>query len=138
MLGWNSLSSCGGELRPTQGRACQASRAEVFPSVHFLRQNTRGRRQVSPYTFCVKAIISLCYTRIAKYVSNMLAIRLEPAIEKRLDRLAQLTGRTKTFYVREAILQHLEDLEDTYLAVKRLKRPGKTYTAEEVKHGLGL
>jgi len=68
----------------------------------------------------------------------MLAIRLDPEIEKRLDALAKKTGRTKTFYAREAILQHLEDLEDTYLAVQRLQRPAKIYSAEDVKHELGL
>lgn len=68
----------------------------------------------------------------------MLAIRLEPDIENRLEQLAKRTGRTKTFYAREAILEHLEDLEDTYLASKRLERPARTYSAEEVKHELGL
>ncbi|HEY8991471.1 MAG TPA: DUF6290 family protein [Luteolibacter sp.] len=68
----------------------------------------------------------------------MLAIRLAPEIEKRLEALAQKTGRTKTFYVREAILEHLEDLEDIYLATQRLQRPAKTYSAEDVKHELGL
>jgi RHH-type transcriptional regulator, rel operon repressor / antitoxin RelB len=51
----------------------------------------------------------------------MLAIRLPPEIEKRLERLAKRTGRTKTFYAREAILNHLEDLEDGFLAEKRWK-----------------
>ena len=50
----------------------------------------------------------------------MLAIRLPVSIEKRLDRLAKRTGRTKTYYVREAILQHLDDLEDVYYAEKAL------------------
>jgi RHH-type transcriptional regulator, rel operon repressor / antitoxin RelB len=50
----------------------------------------------------------------------MLTIRLPDKIEKRLDRLAKRTGRTKTYYAREAILQHLEDLEDIYLAEKRI------------------
>jgi RHH-type rel operon transcriptional repressor/antitoxin RelB len=68
----------------------------------------------------------------------MLAIRLDPDTEKRLELLAKRTGRTKTFYAREAILEHLEDLEDIYLASKRLERPAKTYSAEEVKHELGL
>jgi RHH-type rel operon transcriptional repressor/antitoxin RelB len=68
----------------------------------------------------------------------MLAIRLDPEIERRLELLAKKTGRTKTFYAREAILEHLEDLEDIYLATQRLERPGKTYSAEEVKHELGL
>jgi RHH-type rel operon transcriptional repressor/antitoxin RelB len=52
----------------------------------------------------------------------MLAIRLPESIEKRLEKLARRTGRTKTFYVREAILQHLEDLEDIYLAEARLEK----------------
>ncbi len=52
----------------------------------------------------------------------MLAIRLPQAMEKRLERLARRTGRTKSFYVREAILQHLEDLEDIYLAENTLER----------------
>jgi RHH-type rel operon transcriptional repressor/antitoxin RelB len=52
----------------------------------------------------------------------MLAIRLPPAIEKRLERLARRTGRTKTYYAREAILEHLEDLEDIHLAEAALER----------------
>ena len=52
----------------------------------------------------------------------MLAIRLPQSIEKRLSNLARRTGRTKTFYVREAILEHLENLEDMYLAESALKR----------------
>jgi len=68
----------------------------------------------------------------------MLAIRLDTDTEKRLDRLAKMTGRTKTFYAREAILEHLEDLEDIYLATNRLKNPSRTYSAAEVKRELGL
>jgi RHH-type rel operon transcriptional repressor/antitoxin RelB len=49
----------------------------------------------------------------------MLAIRLPKEIEKRLDALARATGRTKTYYAREAILAHLDDLEETYLAERR-------------------
>lgn len=52
----------------------------------------------------------------------MLAIRLPQSIEKRLEELAKRTGRTKTYYAREAILQHLEDLEDVYLAERVLER----------------
>jgi len=68
----------------------------------------------------------------------MLAIRLESEIEERLARLAKRTGRTKTFYAREAILEHLEDLEDGYLALDRLKTPGRIFTAAEVKRAVGL
>ena len=62
----------------------------------------------------------------------MIAVRLPKEIESRLDNLAKLTGRTKTFYVREAILDHLEDLEDIYIAEKRLKTPGATISLESL------
>lgn len=68
----------------------------------------------------------------------MLAIRLDSELEKRLTLLAKKTGRTKTFYAREAIEQHLEDLEDYYLALEALQDPGRIYTAEEAKRELGI
>ena len=71
-------------------------------------------------------------------LAGMLAIRLDADTETRLDRLAKKTGRTKTFYVRQAILEHLQDLEDIYLASQRLRRPARTYSAREVKRELGL
>ena len=49
----------------------------------------------------------------------MLAIRLPQEIESRLSALAEKTGRTKTYYAREAILEYLDDLEDFYLAEQR-------------------
>ena len=52
----------------------------------------------------------------------MLAIRLPNSIEKRREKLAKRTGRTKTFYAREAIVEHLGDLEDLYLAEHAFKR----------------
>ncbi len=73
----------------------------------------------------------------------MLAIRLPADIEERLDRLAKRTGRTKTYYAREAILTHLEELEDLHLAEQRLREilegRSKTVSLEEVlkRHGLG-
>lgn len=72
----------------------------------------------------------------------MLAVRLPAEIENRLDVLAQNTGRTKTFYVREAILEHLDNLEDLYLAEQRLidHRAGKSEAIplEEVMKRYGL
>ncbi|CAJ6511041.1 TraY domain-containing protein [Pandoraea nosoerga] len=72
----------------------------------------------------------------------MLAIRLPPEIENRLDALAAATGRTKTFYAREAILEHLDDLEDVYLAEQRLAdiRAGRTAPVplEDVMKKYGL
>ena len=72
----------------------------------------------------------------------MLAIRLPVEIELRLEALAQATGRTKTYYAREAIMQHLDDPEALYLAEKELieVRAGrsKTMSLKDVmtQHGL--
>jgi RHH-type transcriptional regulator, rel operon repressor / antitoxin RelB len=71
-------------------------------------------------------------------VLDMLALRLPNDIETRLDMLAKATGRTKTYYAREAILTHLEDLEDTYLALQRLEKNNRRWTMEEVEAGLDL
>ena len=71
----------------------------------------------------------------------MLAIRLPTEIEARLDELAKRTGRSKAFYVREAILQHLDDLEDRYAAeqvVQRIRNGEElTSTLDEVETRLG-
>jgi len=72
----------------------------------------------------------------------MLAIRLPEELESRLDALAQATGRSKSFYVREALLEHMDDLEDLYLAEQRLidLRAGRTQTVplEDVVKRYGL
>jgi RHH-type transcriptional regulator, rel operon repressor / antitoxin RelB len=66
----------------------------------------------------------------------MLALRLPLAIEKRLDALAKKTGRTKSFYAREAILRQIEDIEDYYLARRRLARGGSRITLESLERQL--
>ncbi|MBY5358836.1 TraY domain-containing protein [Rhizobium leguminosarum] len=72
----------------------------------------------------------------------MLALRLPPEIEARLDELSKRTGRSKSFYARQAILEHLDDLEDIYLAEKRLEelRRGESDTVSlaelMARHGL--
>lgn len=49
-------------------------------------------------------------------MSQPLSIRLDPDLDARLAQLAKKTGRTKSFYVRQAIEEQIEDLEDLYLA----------------------
>lgn len=75
-------------------------------------------------------------------VKTMLAIRLPKDIEDRLADLAQRTGRTKTYYARQAILAYLEDLEDIHRAeLSLLKvREGKeqVYSLDEVEAELDL
>ena len=60
----------------------------------------------------------------------------------RLKNLAALTGRSKTYYATEAICEHIDDLEDLYLAERELEaiRAGKSQTVplEEVMKRYGM
>ena len=72
----------------------------------------------------------------------MLALRLPADLEARLDALARKTGRTKSYYAREAIVEHIDDLEDLYLAQKRYalieKGKSKTLSLDEVEAQLAV
>lgn len=66
----------------------------------------------------------------------MIAIRLPKEIELRLTTLATSTGRTKSYYVREALLKHLSNIESIYMSEQRRQstragslRPAPTKTA---------
>ena len=70
------------------------------------------------------------------------SIRLTPSVEARLDNLAQKTGRTKAFYLRELVERGLQDLKDYYLANEVFKRveqgQEEVVSSEQVKKELGL
>jgi len=70
------------------------------------------------------------------------SIRLPKDIERRLDVLARQTGRTKAFYLREMILESIDNTEDYYLAARVAERvrQGKepVYSNEQVREDLGL
>lgn len=70
------------------------------------------------------------------------SIRLDPAIEERLDQLAATTGRTKAYYLRELVTNGLDDLEDFYLASATMERVRSgqepVYSLDDVERRLGL
>lgn len=70
----------------------------------------------------------------------MLAVRLDPDLEARLTAVAKRTGRTKSYYARQAILEKIEELEDIALLEEALRDPdaGKTIPFDEVMRELGL
>lgn len=67
-----------------------------------------------------------------------ISVRFGNDIEERLHKLAQLTGRTKSYYIREAVLEKLEDLEDIYIAEKRIENPARIWTMEDVEQNVDL
>lgn len=65
-----------------------------------------------------------------------ITIRLGEAVEKRLDKLARITGRTKTYYIRQALEEKLDDMEDLYIAENRLEKPeSKRWSLEQLERG---
>jgi len=68
----------------------------------------------------------------------MLGVRLEATLEKRLERLAKKTGRSKSFYAREAIRQYLEEREDYLLGISVLERNEPTISLKQLERRLGL
>lgn len=75
-------------------------------------------------------------------MTHPVSIRLDKALDSRLDRLARLTGRTKSYYLRQAVVDQIDDLEDLYLAQKVSRRvaEGKegTVSLEELEQALGV
>ena len=75
-------------------------------------------------------------------MSRIINFRADDELDKRLQRLVKLTGRSKTFYVREAVSAHLDDLEDIYLAdqvMERIENGNETLHAlDDVERDLGL
>jgi RHH-type transcriptional regulator, rel operon repressor / antitoxin RelB len=73
---------------------------------------------------------------------SAVSLRLPDDVSERLQKLADRTGRSKTYYMLEAINEHLEDLEDLHLAEQRLRsvRSGRTETValEAVMKRYGL
>jgi RHH-type rel operon transcriptional repressor/antitoxin RelB len=67
-----------------------------------------------------------------------ITIRVPDELETRLDNLVRKTGRTKTFYVRTALEQFIEDREDYLLAVDVMERDEPTISLDELERNLGL
>ena len=63
----------------------------------------------------------------------MLGIRLDTDTEERLERLAKQTGRSKSYYAREAIRTFLEDREDYLIGLAALEKRDPRMSLEEME-----
>lgn len=63
----------------------------------------------------------------------MLAVRLDHHTESRVAELADSTGRSKSYYVREALIRYLDEMEDVYTALYRLEHPTAAISLEQMK-----
>jgi len=68
----------------------------------------------------------------------MIAVRIPKELEKKLDDLAATTNRTKSYYIRLALEEFLEEEADYLLAVERLARNNPRVSLAELEKQLGL
>lgn len=68
----------------------------------------------------------------------MIAVRLTKELETRLEKIASETHRSKSYYIRKALEQFLEDREDYLLAVARLEENNSRIPYEKVRKEFGL
>ena len=70
------------------------------------------------------------------------SVRMSDTTAEKLDKLSRLTGRSKSYYLREAIESSIDQLLYEYTLLNEVEeiRAGKakTYSLEEVKAELGL
>jgi len=67
-----------------------------------------------------------------------MTVRIEDELDDRLGSLAHDTGRTKSYYARQALLEFLEEQEDYILGVASLERKGNAITLGELERELGM
>jgi RHH-type transcriptional regulator, rel operon repressor / antitoxin RelB len=66
------------------------------------------------------------------------SVKLPRELESRLEYLSTVTHRPKSFYIRQAIYEYLEEHEDTFIALARLESPLPTTSLDDVEKRLGL
>lgn len=66
----------------------------------------------------------------------MTSVRLSEEMERKLDRLALATKRTRSFYIKEAVSRYIDDLSDLYIALERISDPNREFlsTKEVLQH----
>lgn len=73
---------------------------------------------------------------------SVMTVRLPEELNLRLSRLAKVTKRTKSYFIREALERLIEDLEDVYFAETEyeefLKSKEQAVPIEEMEKKLGL
>jgi RHH-type rel operon transcriptional repressor/antitoxin RelB len=68
----------------------------------------------------------------------MFSVRLNPDLEKRLEKLSKKTGRSKSYYAKQAIQEFLDEREDYLAAIAVLERNEPTISLENLRKKLGL
>jgi len=68
----------------------------------------------------------------------MLAVRLTKELEDELTKLAASSGRSKSYYVKEALTSYLQDHSDYMLALAALERQEPRTSLADMRKELGL
>ncbi len=71
--------------------------------------------------------------------ATVLSVRLTKEMEERIDKLAKSTQRPKSFFVKEALSNYLDDMEEYYEVLKRRNDPNRNLiTLDELERALDV
>ncbi|BBG65335.1 RelB/StbD replicon stabilization protein [Hydrogenimonas sp.] len=69
----------------------------------------------------------------------MISVRLDRDLEKELEEIAKITNRPKSFFIKEALKEYLEDIKDILEAKERISDPKRELiTLDELKRELDV
>jgi len=69
----------------------------------------------------------------------MISVRLDQKLEKELEEIAKITNRPKSFFIKEALKEYLEDIKDILEAKERISDPKRELiTLDELKRELDV
>lgn len=71
-------------------------------------------------------------------MSTQVTMRLPAELVGELEKVARETGRTKTYYMKKALIEYLEDRQDYLTLVKALEKRGKSIPFDQIRRECGL
>ncbi len=71
-------------------------------------------------------------------MTTLVAVRLPEQLDLKLNNLAKETGRSKSYYMKKALTQFIEDREDYLLAVAAMEENSPSIPYEKIRKELGL
>ncbi len=77
--------------------------------------------------------------KVGAYSNRVLPVRLTPKMEEQLERLCKETQRSKSYFVRKALEEYLEEESLYRIALERWEnKDDAIITAEEMHERLGI
>ena len=129
-LNWDRTPAFGRDDLLTVAKVADLANTRIYELQNAIEVPQPAGRRRRPPNARNAAAGPLPAAAFSLHAMTAVSIRLPDDVSQRLRQLAARTGRSRTFYILAAIREHLDNLEDVYLAEQRLVdlRLGKSHT----------